>query len=101
MFLSPIHFVNYVFLAILLEHGSVCSGIEVIQCNPGSSHWCQVYPDDETLASLPISKEGRYKFSCCYYDGKIFVFGGEWGQQLFKNIDCFDIGVYNRTHDLW
>jgi len=76
------------------------SGIEVFRCSPdsGFSCWCQIYPDDETLEGLPTSKEGRYEFSCCYYDGKIFMFGGVCDQQVFKDVECFDIGEFIRIH---
>ena len=63
----------------------------------GFSHWCQIYPDDETVGSLPAFKEGRYEFSCCYYDGKVFMFGGFSGRKVFKNMECFDIGKYYCT----
>ena len=77
-----------------MEHDFVYSGIEVLRCNPstGFSHWHQIYPDDET--DLPTSKEGRYNFTCCYYDGKIFMFGGGFGQQVFQDMECFDIGEH-------
>ena len=29
------------------------------------------------------------------------MFGGEWGQQLFNDMDCFDIGEYRHTHELY
>ena len=66
----------------------------MLRCNPSSgfSHWHQIYPDDET--DLPTSKEGRYNFTCCYYDGKIFMFGGGFGQQVFQDMECFDIGEH-------
>ena len=72
----------------------------MLRCNvnpstgPGISHWYQIYPDDESIGSLPELKEGRYDFVCCYYDGKIFMFGGSFGQQVFKDMECFDIGEY-------
>ena len=79
-----------------VEHDSVYLGIEVHRCIPEPfSHWCQIYPDDETSESLPTSKEGRYEFSCCYYNGKIFMFGGlDVLRQVWKDMECFDIGEY-------
>ena len=86
-----------------MEHNFDYSGIEVFRCDPGPgfSHWCQIYPDDETLEGLPTFNEGRNEFTCCYYDGKIFMFGGVCGQQLFQDMECFDVGEYIWKHILY
>ena len=45
-----------------MEHNFDYSGIEVFRCDPGPGfyHWCQIYPDDETLEGLPTFKEGSW-----------------------------------------
>ena len=70
----------------------IIAGVEVYRWDPGSSLWWQVYP---TVEARPAGQlEGRCEHTCCYYNGKIFMYGGrcDHNQKLFQDMACYDTG---------
>ena len=74
-------------------------------CPLDTRQWTKLYPqppsEEEqafpaTSASSPHrSKDplyGRYAHSCCWYNGKLYLYGGRNDIQFCEGIDCYDIG---------
>ena len=62
--------------------------------------------DDEKLTVYTLEKEastwtmlhtsgptlpGRHGHSCCYYNGKLYLYGGKNGSTFFGEVECYDI----------
>ena len=78
----------------------------------GASFYCQEdgflgqIQDDEKLTVYTLEKEastwrmphtscptlpGRHGHSCCYYNGKVYLYGGKNGSTFFGEVECYDI----------
>ena len=87
---------------VLVYVFSVCGVIMVVLQTPGSGlNYLQTPSEEEqafpaTSASSPHrSKDplyGCYAHSCCWYNGKLYLYGGHNDIQFCEGIDCYDIG---------
>ena len=75
--------------------------------NSGTQQWTKIYPHEvpdhshqhtptcpkHRAMTIPNIIPGRYAHSCCWYNNKIYMYGGRNDFQFFHEVECFDPGM--------
>lgn len=85
----------FMMCVILNQYSHFRSSILVLDPYVASNRWTEVIPshDPQYSCKQPVVPRSRYGHSLCYYDGKVYMYGGRNDDDgCFRDVVSYDIG---------